>query len=152
MKTVSFILPFIFALVFMVTTDYEALWWVYLIMLVVTELILLILCSIMKDSTGREFISGYIISVVHYNAWVEKVQKTKTEYDKNGNSHTVTYYEYVEHPEYWSAWFNTNNKLHISEYFFYEICQLFGTHVYSFNTNYANCVSGGGNHDQIVGL
>lgn len=144
MRIFSFLLPFFAVVILFALTRRVDLWWAYLSMIAGSELLLWLFHHIFKKHTAKEFVSGYVTRVVHYNQWVERVQRTKTEYDRNGNSRTVTYYEYVTHPEYWEQHFNIGKVEAISSTEFYEMCTLFNTPVEHFETYHYNCVEGGG--------
>lgn len=144
MRIVSFFIPFWAVVVLFVLTRRVDLWWAYLSMIVGSELLLWLFHHIFKKHTAKEFVSGYVSSVVHYNKWVERVERTRTEYDSKGNSRTVTYYEYVTHPEYWERLFNIGKAEYITEAEFYEMCGMFRTPIEYFETYHHNCVSGGG--------
>lgn len=144
MRVFSLILPAFVVLVLLVTTHNLDLWWAYLLMLVGSEGIVFLLHYLLKKNTAKEYVSGYVICVEHYNEWVEKVKRTRYERDSNGNSREVTYYEYVTHPEYWQECYNTGHTRLISQQYFYLMCQMFGTGLDSFQTYHTNCVSGGG--------
>lgn len=146
MIAISFILPAVVVLVLFCTTLNYDLWCAYLLMLACSELILWLLFRHVKKQTDKEFVSGYAVSTEHYNAWVEQVRRTRTEYDSKGNAHTVTYYEYVTHPEHWQRHFNIGRTEEIAKWQFDELCQLFGTSIDYFATYHPNCVSGGGGH------
>ena len=105
---------------------------------------MLLLHYIFKKNTAKEYISGFVICVEHYNEWVEKVKRTRYERDSNGNSREVIYYEYVTHPEYWQECYNTGHTYMISQGHFYRMCQMFGTGLDYFQTYHTNCVRGGG--------
>lgn len=144
MRIFSLILPAFVVLVLFVTTQNFDLWWAYLLMFGGSEGIVVLLHYIFKKNTAKEYVSGYVICVEHYNEWVEKVKRTRYERDSNGNSHEVTYYEYITHPEYWQECYNTDHLLRITREQFYRMCQLFGTGLEFFQTYHTNCVSGGG--------
>lgn len=144
MRVFSLILPAFVVLVLLITTHNLDLWWAYLLMLVGSEGIVFLLHYLLKKNTAKEYVSGYVICVEHYNEWVEKVKRTRYERDNNGNSREVTYYEYVTHPEYWLECYNTGHTRLISQQYFYLMCQMFGTGLDSFQTYHTNCVSGGG--------
>ena len=144
MRIFSLILPAFVVLVLFVTTQKFDLWWAYLLMFGGSEGIVVLLHYIFKKNTAKEYVSGYVICVEHYNEWVEKVKRTRYERDSNGNSHEVTYYEYITHPEYWQECYNTDHLIRITREQFYRMCQLFGTGLEFFQTYHTNCVSGGG--------
>ncbi len=144
MRVFSLILPAFVVLVLFVTTRNFELWWAYLLMFGGSEGIVVLLHYIFKKNTAKEYVSGYVICVEHYNEWVEKVKRTRYERDSNGNSREVTYYEYITHPEYWQECYNTGHTRLISMDHFYRMCKLFATGLDSFQTYHTNCVSGGG--------
>lgn len=144
MRIFSFFIPFLAVVALFVLTQRVDLWWAYLSMIVGFELLLWLFHHIFKKHTATEFVSGYVTCVFHYNEWVERVERTKTETDSNGNTRTVTYYEYVTHPEYWEQQFNIGEVELISEEEFYEMCKLFHNPIEDFETYHYNCVEGGG--------
>ena len=96
---------------------------------------------------AEEYLSGYVVSVVHLNAWTEKVVKTVSTRDSQGHYQTTYEVRYVEHPDQWYWYLNTDYQQTISKSLFYEMCRRWGTGLQYFNTNYSNCVSGGGGEE-----
>lgn len=93
---------------------------------------------------ATEYLSGYVTKVEHLNAWVEKVVTEETKYDSEGKSYTVKKVEYRDHPDEWHWYLNTGYRQWISESLFLEMCGIWRTGVYTFETYHNNCVSGGG--------
>ena len=144
MRIVSLILPAFVVLALFVAAPNFDLWWGYLLLLGGTEGLMFLLHSIFKKNTDKEYVSGYVTCVEHYNEWVEEVRRTRYERDSKGNSHAITYYEYVTHPEHWQECYNSGHIKAISREYFYFMCQRFGTDLEFFQTYHTNCVSGGG--------
>lgn len=97
-------------------------------------------------SRAKEYLSGYVVSVVHLNAWIEEVVERVTTYT-NGKSQTTNRVRHIEHPDEWYWYLNTGYKQSISAALFFEMCRRWGTELQYFRTNHRNCVSGGGGEE-----
>ena len=117
-------------------------WWVYLLVTAFAEGIIVIMFYFF--SRAEEYLSGYVVQVVHLNAWKEKVVEKETKYDEKGNSYTKEKVRYVEHPDEWLWYLNTGREQNIPKYLFREMCQRWQTTLHYFETYHHNCVSGGG--------
>lgn len=147
MRLFAYLLPVVTAIILFATKFNADIWWVFLLFLGVPLLILWIVELLFKHLNDVEFLSAYVVSVAHYNEWVERVERTETISDEKGNVRTKTYIDYVTHPEYWEQTFNTGKRQFINYSEYEELCNLFGTPIQHFDTYYFNCVSGGGGQE-----
>ena len=88
------------------------LWWIYLIMAVVSELLLWLIMR--RASRTQEYLSGYALNVQHHEPWVERVERTETYTDSRGNTRTRRMVDYRYHPDVWVMPLNTGNSTYIS--------------------------------------
>ncbi len=142
MHKFAYILPVItIGAVLLLFKNYE-LWWLYLIMIAVSEWLLWLL--IHRVSRTKEFLSGYAICVQHHEAWVERVERRVSYTDSRGNTHWRTKVDYRRHPDEWWMILNTGQTTLISSERYYQICRLWNTPGQWINPYHHNCVSGGG--------
>lgn len=117
-------------------------WWAYLLITAAVEGLIAIIhwyCS-----TVKEYLSGYVVCVIHHFAWVERVERTETRTNSKGQTYTVKKVEYVEHPDEWYCELNTGRSHTISESTFNYFCRSWRTGRYHINVYHNNCVRGGG--------
>lgn len=143
MYKLAYLLPLGTSLVLLYLRQDLSHWWIYLIALVVAELLIWLFRYIFNKHTDTEFLSGYVTSVHHEFAWVERVERRTTEYDSKGNAHTRVTYDYVTHPDTWYWKLNTGRTNAIGRATFENMCQLFGTGLHFESVYHPNCVSGG---------
>lgn len=143
MYKLAYLLPFGTTLVLLVMRQDLHNWWIYLIMLVCSELLLWLFRYIFNKHTDAEFLSGYVTSVHHEFPWVERVERHETVYDSKGNAHTKVRVEYVTHPDSWYWVLNTGRREGIGYSTFEHMCMLFGTGCQFEHVYHPNCVSGG---------
>lgn len=143
MYIVAYFLPLVVTAVLLALRLDFGNWWVYLIMLTVAELLLWMFRAIFKKHTAKEFISAHVTSVHHEFPWVEKRERHETVRDRNGNSHTETRIEYINHPDNWYWALNNGHCQAISDELFDYWCDAFGTGVEFEAVHHPNCVSGG---------
>lgn len=91
-----------------------------------------------------EFLSGYVVTAKHYNAWTERVVYYVTVSDGKGKTRQEQRVRYVHHPDSWSWELNTGHTSSISEYMFLNLVSRWGGQTYYFPTYHPNCVAGGG--------
>lgn len=143
MYRIAYLLPFGTVLVLLALRQDLSNWWVYLVALGSAELLLWLIRYIFNKHTDTEFLSGYVTSVHHEFAWVERVERTVTERDSNGNTYTRVRVDYVHHPDAWYWKLNTGRTEHIYHATFESMCDRFGTGLQFERVYHANCVSGG---------
>lgn len=117
-------------------------WWVYLIMVAFSELILWLVMR--RASRTKEYLSGYALNVQHHEPWVEKVERTETYTDSRGNTKTRTIVEYHHHPDVWVMPLNTGAGTYISPDVYNHYRAKWGTPEQWIDPPHINCVSGGG--------
>lgn len=118
------------------------LWWMYLIMVLVSEPILWLIMR--RVSRTKEYLSGYALNVQHHEPWVEKVVRTETYTDNRGNTRTRTVVDYHHHPDVWVMPLNTGAGTYISPDVYNHYRTKWGTTEHWINPPHHNCVSGGG--------
>jgi hypothetical protein len=140
---VAFLLPVIGTCAALVNkTDTESDFWV-VIFLLLAEGVLYVLYKRLKNN-AVEFLSGYMCTVKHYFPWVERVVCEEYRRDNNGNQYKVKVEKFVNHPDEYEEVFNINHKQNMSQDDFEYVCSIWGSRMYSFETNHKNCVRGGG--------
>ncbi len=101
-----------------------------------------------------EYLSGYVVTAKHYNAWTERVVYYVSVPAGNGKTRQERRVRYVHHPDTWSWELNTGHVSSISEYMFLNLVSRWGGRTYYFPTYHVNCVAGGGgdavNWDQLT--
>lgn len=101
-------IPFLaLAVLFLFFPDYAGLWGIVTVLggsLLVT-LLTWWLCT-RAASRSKEILTGFVTSVKHYEAWNERVMRTRQVPVTDRNGHTTykteTYYEVVYHPDQWT--------------------------------------------------
>lgn len=91
-----------------------------------------------------EFLSGYVVTAKHYNAWTERVVYYVTVSDGKGKTRQEQRVRYDHHPERWEWELNTGHTSSISEHMFLNLVSRWGGRTYYFPTYHPNCVAGGG--------
>lgn len=117
-------------------------WWLYILMLVISEAILYAL--IRRASKKPEYLSGYAVNVQHHEAWTERIITTETYTDREGRTQTRQSVRYVEHPEEWLMLLNTGEWQYISPSAYDSCRQVWRTQMQEIDPPHNNCVSGGG--------
>lgn len=117
----------------------------YLMLLAVSEgLVGLVHALLRYVGKTKEYLSGYVVRIRHFNAWTERVVRHETVSDGKGRTRQVTRVEYVHHPEYWDWVLNTGSATNISCSEYRQLAAIWQTPCIPFNTSHINCVSGGG--------
>ena len=116
-------------------------WWAYLLIAAAAEGLIYLVFYLTTRS--KEYLSGYVTSVTHHFAWVERRETTETKYDEKGNSRTEKKVELINHPDeyYWDL--NTGKRDSIHSALFYQMCQQWGTGKKWISVYHPNCVEGG---------
>lgn len=103
-------------------------WWEIALPTALTIIVILTMKYFMFRSAvvDTEYYSNHIVSVTHYDAWDEWIDRTcsSTDCDSKGNNCKTTYYDcsYREnHPEYWQAELNNGNRYNISKEYFDQL-------------------------------
>lgn len=144
MYRLSYFIPLVALLVACFIDIDPVYWWAYLLLSGTALGVIAFMRYRFVNFNATEYLSGYVTSVEHLNAWVEKVVTEETKYDSQGKSYTVKKVEYRDHPDEWHWYLNTGYCQCISKSLFIEMCRVWGTGVYTFETYHNNCVSGGG--------
>ncbi len=129
------------AIAIAVRGDWSEYWIGYVVGLLTVEGIIYLVFYLL--SRCKEFVSGYVVSVVHHFAWVERVimNETKT---IDGKSVTRQKVEYRPHPDEWFRLLNTGKQQPTGGNYFYEMCQRWGNDRYPIAVHHPNLHSGGG--------
>ena len=126
MIVITYILPFITALVLLFIFHKKMVWWEYLVLILPSLLIVFIsqLIMVTCNSIDTEYIGGYVTKITYYEEWDEMVLRTKTRRvpcgtDSQGHTkyrtETYTVWERVYHPEKWTYTDNENDELRINK-------------------------------------
>lgn len=91
-----------------------------------------------------EFLSGYVTTAKHHNAWTERVVYYETVSDGKGRTRQVQRVRYVHHPDEWHWELNTGHQSSISEQMYVELVYRWGGRTYPISVFHPNCVAGGG--------
>ena len=136
----AFALPLVaFAAAMLCGADVEY-WWAYLLVTAAAEGLLYLVFFFATRS--KEYLSGYVTSVIHHFAWVERKEVKETVYGANGKTYTVKT-KYVNHPDEYFWEFNTGLKAQIDSGLFYQMCQQWGTGTELIRVYHYHCVEGG---------
>lgn len=136
----AFALPLVaFAAAMLCGADVEY-WWAYLLVTAAAEGLLYLVFFFATRS--KEYLSGYVTSVIHHFAWVERKEVKETVYGANGKTYTVKT-KYVNHPDEYFWEFNTGLKAQIDSGLFYQMCQQWGTGTELIRVYHSHCVEGG---------
>lgn len=100
-------------------------------------------------TTSKEYLSGYVTSVIHHFAWVERRETTELKTGANGKTYTVKKVEYIDHPDEYFWGLNTGKSQGISADTFYHMSHLWGTGRHHIPVYHANCVSGGDGEESL---
>lgn len=142
MHRVAYIFPLIAANILLVLFRNYDQWWIYLIMVVVTEFFLWLIMR--RVSRTKEYLSGYARHMEHHEPWVERVERVESYTDSRGNTRTRVVVDYVHHPDLWLMVLNTGRVVVIHHNVYYHYCSLWKTPEQWINPPHPNCVSGGG--------
>lgn len=126
MIVITYILPFITALVLLFIFHKKMVWWEYLVLILPSLLIVFIsqLIMVACNSIDTEYLGGYVTKITYYEEWDEMVLRTKTRSvpcgtDSQGHTmyrtETYTVWERVYHPEKWTYTDNENDELRINK-------------------------------------
>lgn len=126
MIVITYILPFITALVLLFIFHKKMVWWEYLVLILPSLLIVFIsqLIMVACNSIDTEYLGGYVTKITYYEEWDEMVLRTKTRRvpcgtDSKGNikyrTETYTVWERVYHPEKWTYTDNENDESRINK-------------------------------------
>ena len=126
MIVITYILPFITALVLLFIFHKKMVWWEYLVLILPSLLIVFIsqLIMVACNSIDTEYLGGYVTKITYYEEWDEMVLRTKTRRvpcgtDSQGHTkyrtETYTVWERVYHPEKWTYTDNENDESHINK-------------------------------------
>lgn len=91
-----------------------------------------------------EFLSGYVTTAKHYNAWTERVVYYVEVPAGNGKTRREQRVRYVHHPDDWEWVLNTGHTSNISEQMYSDLVYRWGGRRYSISVFHPNCVAGGG--------
>lgn len=142
MHRVAYLFPLLTVGLLVVLFRNYDLWWMYLIMIVVSELALWLIMR--RVSRTKEYLSGYALNVQHHEPWVERVERTETYTDSRGNTRTRRVVDYRHHPDVWVMPLNTGTGAYISSQVYDHFRLMWGTPEHWINPHHHNCVSGGG--------
>ena len=142
MHKTAYIFPVAIAGVLVLLFHNYDLWWMYLIMIAVCELILALI--IHRASRTAEYLSGFALNVQHHEPWTERVKRTEYYTDSQGNSRSRTVVEYVHHPDAWFMPLNTGMCIPITRGVYDYYRTIWQTPEEWINPYHPNCVSGGG--------
>lgn len=142
MYRLIYILPIVVIGAAYLIVGVEQFWFVYLIMLIITEL--LVWWAMYRALRVAEYLSGYAQDAVHHEAWTERVVRHETYTDSRGNIKHRTVVDYVYHPDEWFINLNTGECVDISEEGYISIVNLWGGDQEWIDVPHCNCVSGGG--------
>lgn len=140
MYIVAFLLPLLALGVALIYGANPSYWWVYSLIAVAAEGLVYLVFWLKTRSV--EYLSGYINSVIHHYAWVERKEITETKY-KDGKSYTTKRVEYINHPDEYFYTVNTGKTFGSSSDMFYRMCSRWGTGRYNISVYHPNCVRGG---------
>ena len=126
MIVITYILPFITALVLLFIFHKKMVWWEYLVLILPSLLIVFIsqLIMVACNSVDTEYLGGYVTKITYYEEWDEMVLRTKTRRvpcgtDSQGHikyrTETYTVWERVYHPEKWTYTDNENDESRINK-------------------------------------
>ena len=126
MIVITYILPFITALVLLFIFHKKMVWWEYLVLILPSLLIVFIsqLIMVACNSIDNEYLGGYVTKITYYEEWDEMVLRTKTRRvpcgtDSQGHikyrTETYTVWERVYHPEKWTYTDNENDESRINK-------------------------------------
>ena len=139
MHRVAYIFPLIAANILLVLFRNYDQWWIYLIMVVVTEFFLWLIMR--RVSRTKEYLSGYARYMEHHEPWVERVERVESYTDSRGNTCTRVVVDYVHHPDLWLMVLNTGRVVVIHHNVYYHYCSLWKTPELWINPPHSNCVS-----------
>jgi len=91
-----------------------------------------------------EYLSGYVVTARHYNAWTERVIYYVTVSDGKGKTRQEQRVRFVHHPDEWKWVLNNGHVSMISESMYQELVYRWGGATYYISTHHINCVAGGG--------
>ena len=141
----SYLLPILTTLVlFLLRKDYENYPYYLATFAVATLLLGIVQWLVRYADKSKEYLSGFVTQVEHYNAWTEQVVYYETVKLPNGGTRSVRRVRYVYHPEYWQWVLNTGITSSISHSTYNYWSDLWSTPEERFSTFHVNCVSGGG--------
>ena len=140
-----YILPVIIIGVAYLLVGIESLWYLYLILLIITEA--LVYWVMYRALRVVEYLSGYATAAYHHEAWTERVVTHHTVTDARGNVRTRTVVNYVYHPDEWFVLLNTGDNVDISEESYCSIVGLWNSEEEWIDVPHVNCVSGGGGQE-----
>lgn len=129
------------AIAAVVRGDFADQWFAYLASTLVADGLIWLLYYFLTRST--EYLSGYVVGVVHHFAWVERVVRYET-VTVNGKSQSVRREEHVYHPDVWFRLLNTGRSESVNASYFDEMCSLWSTGRYGIAVHHPNQISGGG--------
>ncbi len=116
-------------------------WWAYLLVAVVADLLLGAVFYF--TTSAKEYLSGYVTTVIHHFAWVERVVRRESKTDANGKTQFFDVEKYVNHPDEYFWELNTGRRTAISSWWFYQMCNQWGTGTEGIRVSHRNCVEGG---------
>lgn len=141
MYIVAFALPPIAMIIALLCGADTGYWWAYLLITLAAEGVIYLVFHFQTTST--EYLSGYVTSVTHHFAWVERREITETKYDSEGKSYTVKRIEHIKHPDEYFWALNTGKSFTITSNAFHRMCKRWGTEIERISVYHPNCVSGG---------
>lgn len=144
MLYIPYLFPLVAALIAAVMRgDISDYWFLYLIGVVACDLIIWIFYFFL--TTCNEYLSGYVVKMVHENAWVERVRTRETR-TENGKTVTETKIKYVHHPDKWYEVLNTGENITVTSRFYDYYRNMWGGEYY-ISVHHSNLESGGGGYE-----
>ena len=141
MYLIAFLLPLLAvgaAFFYGADTSY---WWAYaLIALAAEGLVYLVFYF---QTRAKEYLSGYVTSVEHHFAWVERRETTVYKTGSDGKSYPVKKVEYINHPEEFYYYLNTGRRHPSYSDYFWRMCRRWGTGRIHISVPHPDCVEGG---------
>lgn len=104
MELLVFLIPFFVSAVLLLFFRKQTTWWEHAVLIIPSLLVgaAMIWAFERAESSDTEYLGSYVTKIRYYEPWNEQVRRTKTYTDPKGISHTQTYYETENHPEYWT--------------------------------------------------
>lgn len=133
MEFLFYLIPFIFAVILLISFKKEIVWWEYIVLIVPSILFILLLklCMVKFNSKDIEYLGDYVERITYYEPWdeLQLVTHSTVVPDGKGGTRIKTYttLERVYHNEKYTMFtHNTQREIRITEKEYYTIRKRLG--------------------------